>query len=350
MELPMIPLFWVSVALAWEETGYRLAEESFDFTLEWSEEDAPFEEEEIRDILDDVRDEWTKKTCTPLNIALSQMDQESLLKAEEGHFRLVFGDPGSDLNYGDPWFVQTRSDGEEVDHGGTTYTTVNGAWISFADDIDFVTDAEASASDCVDARSLRTVITQALGWVFGLDRVCRSGESCTEEERLASMNASDHVECDASGSSLASDDLEGLAALYGSAVEWACEPVFGEILRVDCSAVVEGATAYEWNFGDGTTVDSDVASHVYEAGGAHQVELCVTLDGCEYEQCYQQTIYTAGPGTVEGDYSSTTVSVEGGTGECGGQAGILGLLAFFPIAFGLRRSRGTTFPPAPPSP
>lgn len=327
-------MLWISAAPAWESSGSAIAPNSLPLTLAWGGEDSALNEDELRAAVEHAADEWTEQTCTALELTVVQKDEAALRTDGDGDFSIVFGDPFEELD--EAIFALTViSAGGTTRWNGEQYAAVSQARMVFGGDGSFVTDEQIERGECTDQYSITGMLVSSLGNIFGLGAVCDAGEDCDVLEIESSMNRDNRAACSDAASTLAGDDRAGIQAIYGRPVIWSCPPVADDWSAVACTAEAEGATAFTWQFGDGATASGPTATHQYATAGAYRVDLCVTLEECDYEQCYQAMVYPleAGAFSPGVDADARTPA----TDDCGCQGGAGA--AFLPLIGGLLRWR-----------
>ena len=185
-------------------------------------------------------------------------------------------------------------------HGTATVLTYNGMSFSKVSSYNIIFNSGHTWADperidspqCYGEHSFLGVATHEIGHGLGLGHSCDNGEACPDPIlRSATMFWSGGA-CDSTQEDVNSDDMAGINAIYGVAVDFDLTDVDGGELAAGAApltAVVavpdefrlDRFDGYVWNFGDGSgTVDLaagdpllDGYSHTWETAGQYTVTL-----------------------------------------------------------------------------
>jgi hypothetical protein len=289
---------------AWEHEGWvwGLSDQPIAYQVTTLQEDSlPIGY--LRTAIEDGFAQWSEQECVALSATDGGDTEENSGHKVDGVNLVSVDDPFDQVTVGVLAATVVYTDSEVVfEQDGIRYTRVTEADVVFNDEVDFATDEDIEAGSCVDQTSVRGIALHEVGHLIGLAHACPRGESCDSPKVQEATMHWLVPACDASRSTLADDDLHGLAALYGPYVPFSCGPeqtlsgesvVFGTIpFEVSCamdpSAASEVAAA-QWDFGDGGTTDDLAPTHTYEIPGRFDLQVCFTapeFEVCEvFEQC-----------------------------------------------------------------
>lgn len=278
----MASLALVGFASAYTLTGYAWPEDRLPVEVHWTGEQDNFTREQLQAAIEGAGAAWTD-VGLPGGFQIVE-DPDAAAWFDAGGNAVVFGDPGGVAESGAPSQSFSGADpGETAEWGGVVFDVPRPQLVVFAVSDSLLPDSEIAAERCTDQFSLQSLLTHQFGHVLGLGHSCEEGEACSEDLQDATM-AWSTAPCDAKQSTLAQDDIDGLAAIYDPApsdlaVYFACRAGASGPLSVECAITgPEEAGSYEatWDFGDTTSATGPSADHTYEDEGVYTVEVCLS--------------------------------------------------------------------------
>ncbi len=327
----MLALF--TLAQAYTLSGYAWPPESIPVEVHWTGELDGIEHVDLVAALDGAAEAWS--SVAPCDFAFELVEDPDAAKHDG--IAILLGDPDDELEPG--VFAVTTFSGSSpgsFELHGQTYSMFPPVQFVLNDGPYWATDAAIEAGDCVDQLSMQGMLTHFLGHAVGLDLSCAQGEVCDSAETVATMYWS-HAPCDSSISSLATDDEDGLWAIYGGpeGLVFGCESQ-ADGLTVDCELTVpEGTQSPTWDFGDGETAEGSAVSHTYAQAGSFLVTACVEPIDCEdTTRCGSAYVIAASADKRDDDAAAS--ACEGCAGVPGATS-LLVLLAALATSFRARR-------------
>jgi len=321
-------------ALAWRHTRQVWAPEDLpvQYTISDYAEDSVPAGFPVQAVQDGYAN-WLAAECAdiPTEFIGTSPDNTPYIYNFENHHS--FDDPGDDLA---PGVLAATLTLPPVGAGqvafvfeGQSYYRALDSDIVFNNDVDFTTDEAINEGGCADEYSMIAIATHEIGHQLGLGHSCEDGELCNDPDLLEATMYWSVPECNASTSSIAPDDIEGLTILYGPYATFDCsnelDPgnpdtiAVGNIpfelkcaMRTQYGAEITGAT---WYWGDGaTSTDVPLAAHTYEESGNFTVRACFegTNDTCgDWTFCTRREGYVRACGEPDVDF--TVEHVDGRT-------------------------------------
>ena len=293
----------LATARAYELNGHAWPPDEMPAEVHWTGEMPGLSQDELAESMEAAAAAWSEAGPCALSV-VAVHDDDAAGHYAAGGFAVLFGDPEGDLDEG--VLMATTSIGPSfgtVRWNGVVYERPLQTKVVFNDTSAWVTDAAIRAGECLDQFSIQGALTHEIGHVLGLDHPCDMGEVCTHMGAVEATMYWQQAECDLNSSELGSDDVDGLAAIYGDppALAFTCAPSESDPLEANCT--VTGPTdadsmAPTWDFGDGATGEGAEASHRYDEAGAFVVELCRWPPGCDEPRCREQS-FTAGEAATE---------------------------------------------------
>lgn len=282
-------LLLAPLAAAYTLSGEALSDAQLPLVIHWTGTQPGFTPEELGAAIEGAAAAWEEAAACGLDI---QVVEDPLADEwfQDGGVSVLFGDPDAALGDGVLALTFTgAASGETFERNGVTFTEASPTEIVFNDLPVWVTDAAIVAGDCADQLSLQAALTHELGHVLGLGDSCAEGEACTD---AAAMDATMYWAlplCDESKSTPGSDDMAGLAAIYGEPYDFGftCEAA-DDALTVTCTvtgAADAGSLSPTWAFGDGATGAGDPVTHTFASSGVYPVELCIFPPDCGGQRC-----------------------------------------------------------------
>lgn len=323
----------LALAQAYTLSGYAWPPESIPVEVHWTGELDGIEQADLVAALDGAAEAWS--SVAPCAFAFELVEDPDA--AEHDGIAILLGDPHGELEPG--VLAVTTSAGESpgsFELHGQTYSMFPPLRVVLNDGPYWATDAMIDAGECVDQVAVQGMLTHALGGAAGLGLSCAQGEVCDDAEAVATMYWS-QAPCDSSWSSLATDDEDGLWAIYGGpeGLVFGCESQ-ADGLTVDCEMTVpEGTQSPSWDFGDGETAEGSAVSHTYEQPGSFLVTACVEPIDCEDTTRCGST-YVIAASADNGDDDAAASTCEGCAGAPGATS-LLALLAALATSFRTRR-------------
>jgi len=304
----MAAIALVGFASAYTLTGYAWPEERLPVEVHWTGEQGNFTREQLQAAIEGAGAAWTD-VALPGGFRIVE-DPDAAAWFDAGGHAVVFGDPDGVVDGGAPSQSFYGPDsGETAEWGGVVYDVPRAQLLVFAASDSWLPDSEISAGGCADEFSLQSALTHQFGHVLGLGHSCEEGEACAEDLAAATM-AWSTSQCDTTQSTLAQDDIDGLAAIYDPApsslaVYFACRTGALGPLSVDCAITgPPEADGYEatWDFGDATTATGPSTEHVYAEEGVYTVEVCLSAapPACASHEVNVEVDDPAPPGEVDG--------------------------------------------------
>ncbi|MEO0605135.1 MAG: PKD domain-containing protein, partial [Myxococcota bacterium] len=237
------------------------------------------------DLANEVADSLTNPDLAATN--------DRTISPVDGLNQITFNDPDDVAGPGIIGLqIRSVDPGSFVLVDGREYVVQTSSDISFNNDIVFVTPEQLAAGDCPDnAIVFDAEMAHQLGHGFGLDHSCEDpellfGGLCPQPLLDATMHWQSRP-CSDDWVTIENDDIEGLNALYGPSARLTCSDeanpdlVVGTApLAVNCVASIDDARELEqvtWQWGDGTTSEGSIATHVYEEAGNYT--LSAVVDG-----------------------------------------------------------------------
>ena len=181
---------------------------------------------------------------------------------------------------------------------GSSYVAATYSDIVYNDNVDWATDEEIANQTCNSATSMTAVSVHEVGHMLGMGHSCDQGDACTNSVLREATMYWTGGSCDASGSTLNEDDIEGITRLYGPSAAVECrneinpeDPntiAFGNVpFDLRCSVVSDNRdeideAATSWSWGDGGTSTGLDVEHEYTVAGNYtlQAEVHGTNDEC----------------------------------------------------------------------
>lgn len=211
----MLALPLVSVGSAYELAEYAWPAERLPVELRWTGAQDGLTAAEVQAALEGAASAWTQAGVCSFGFVVVE-DPDAADAFEAGGVAVLFGDPEDVLEegvltatlQGAGGGARFTSNGRTVDEAPPFEIVVNqgGAW---------ATDAAIAAGDCEGRVSLQSVLTHELGHVLGLADACERGGACGDEDAPDATMAWSMATCDAGASTLGTDDVDGLEAIYG---------------------------------------------------------------------------------------------------------------------------------------
>lgn len=166
---------------------------------------------------------------------------------------------------------------------GLRIERVSGSDVVYNNDVSWGTDWDIAAGCNGSVYSMEGVGTHEFGHLLGMAHSCEQGEICVDNDDLEATMYWTGGPCDTEPSSINSDDIAGIQALYGQYVSWEITEEteqFGPApldacfnLLADDSTVAE-IQSTSWDFGDGESSTDAEPCHTYNTEG----QFTVTLD------------------------------------------------------------------------
>lgn len=317
----MVALVLVGFASAYTLTGFAWPEDRLPVEVHWTGEQDNFTQEQLQAAIEGAGAAWTDVALPGQGVRIVE-DPDAVAWFEGGGQAVVFGDPDGVVEGGAPTQAFYGPDsGETAEWGGVVYDVPRPQLLVFAAGDSWLPDSEIAAGSCRDEFSLQSALTHQLGHVLGLGHSCEEGEACTEDLAAATMDWSTS-QCDTTQSTLAQDDIDGLAAIYDPApsslaVYFACRAGSLGPLSVDCAITgPPAAEGYEatWDFGDAATATGQSAEHTYAGEGVYTVEVCLSAapPACASHEVTIELDAPAPPGLVEGGCRVSTADPAAG--------------------------------------
>ncbi len=287
-----------SAAFAWEHAGAVWAPEDQPFDYEISMTPVPtlgagVAAQEIARAFTS----WTDHDCLTIQTPLGTSTDDNTGVKADGRTVFSFEDPFDQVPGGALALTVLETTTTIVrTQEGVSYRQLVEADVVFADQARFAVESDVESEGCTDRVSFRSVALRETGHVIGLATPCDRGGPCADPDEAEATMHWLVSPCDTLRSTLAPDDLRGLAALYGPYVPFTCTPeteidgrarAFGMVpfdlaceIPADHRADVAEVT---WSFGEGATRDGLTASHTYAEVGNYDVSAC--LSAPELAEC-----------------------------------------------------------------
>jgi hypothetical protein len=324
----MLALALISHAAAYHTTGSAWPARLLPLEIHWTGSQDGLTHEELRAAIEGAAAAWTE--AGPCTFGIDVVEDESAdAWFRAGGVSVLFGDPEDGLADGTlgTTFSGTSS-GVTFESGGSTFTEAAPVEIVFNDGAYWTSDVVIRAGTCTDRLSLQAYLTHQIGSVLGLANSCEQGDACTDADAMEATMYWAMPACDTGASTLGSDDIDGLEAIYGNAYTFAfaCSARAGDGLTAEC-AVTDwgdgdmGTMTATWTFGDGAGADGTPVSHSYEEPGSYDVKLCVDPPDCSEPRCQIQRFVAVSDDTdAPDDTGLDTDSGAPGDGDTGGTA------------------------------
>ncbi len=260
-------------------------------------------------------DKWADVPCSPLeaapgasagcdNCEPGEIDNDTSGFGESNMTIITFDGGGKDdLGSGPLAATVTHDNGNPLSHNGHAFFEVSAMNIIYNEDLRWGTPETVASPSCHQTFDFVGVTTHEIGHGFGLGHSCDDGEPCPDPTLRGATMYWSVTNCDDGQQTPNEDDIAGINAIYGVAVDFDLADQEGGVVvgpsPLDVSVSVpedylDGRfTSFEWNFGD-------VSDHVIQMPDAQgEVE--------PLSHSY----------TVEGQYT-ITLQVEGTDEDCGG--------------------------------
>ncbi len=304
--LPLITAlgFLSAPALAWEHTGRVWSRD--DFPLPWYVADNADEINspdfaDVPDLYQRGFDNWVAGApCADLTD-----DYQGIRENNHGGFEYdrlnTFSsrteeDEPTYLGAGTLGVTLCRGDEQAFSQGGNTYYYSDDCDIIMNDSVPWVSTEDLEAGLCNNEYAFEAVATHEIGHVWGMGHSCEADDvdegRCEDPALLeATMFWTVDGTCSNERSSIESDDIDGIYALYGPYCTFEAtedSPRSGgaplEVcFQAECNS---GVSELTWDFGDGTSEPGDIEiCHTYEEKGQYTVALTTTGGGSESDEC-----------------------------------------------------------------
>jgi len=344
----LLTLALVPFAAAYTLSGSAWSEGRMPIEIHWTGDQDGFTHAALQAAVEGAAAAWTDAApCSFRIVVVEDANADSWFQS--GGNALLFGDPGDILTDGALGItVEGTGPGGTFESNGLTFNEAPPKEIIFNNGDFWVSDTAIDSGDCAGQASLQGALTHHIGRLIGLSESCSEGEACTEAGTEATMYWAMPI-CDSSWSTLGSDDIDGLNAIYGDAFPFAfsCAASEPDGFTAEC-AITEPADASAlgatWDFGDGQAGSGDSVSHTYAEAGSYTIQLCIQPPDCADPRCQTAMFVAAAADSDTGTADDSAPPDETGspdtdekaatgcgcaTGEGGGSllAGVLGMLA-----------------------
>ena len=309
----MVLILLTQFASAYTLSGYAWPPERLPIEVHWTGQVEGLSHEELQHAVDGAAAAWTAAApCTFSVVAVEDADAQDWFAA--GGVAVLFGDPNDTLPDGvlSEQMLGAGS-GAPVVSNNQTFEAAPPAEIVVNEGPYWISDSAINAGACTDRVSLQGFLTVAFGRVLGLAASCAAGEPCTDPDaRDATMYWALET-CDTQASTLGTDDIDGLAAIYGATygLAFRCDPGEDDALSADCR-ITDPADAVAldgtWTFSEpelgSSVLTGSAASYTYASAGSYDVALCVQDPVCQGLRCATQTFVASQAPAASADTDS----------------------------------------------
>ena len=247
---------------------------------------------------------------------------------KDGLNTITFDDPHNDLD--EPGTIAanlTQSNRGEIARiiDGESFWKAEDSDIIFNNNITFWNNNEIRTGQCTSGSAMQATMTHEIGHLLGMAHSCEEDEICTDPLLLDATMFWTGGSCNAGRSTIKTDDIEGITALYGPFASFQCshelEPgdsdtlAFGVVpFDLKCSVrsdAFEELTGADWEFGDGGTFSGvEDVHHTYEEPGNYTIRVCFNgaRDSCgDWEFCFRRTGYVRACGIPDAEFTVAPV-------------------------------------------
>jgi hypothetical protein len=314
-------LFLVPVAAAYNLSGTAWPDDALPLEIHWTGSQEGFTHAELEALVHAAGEAWTNAGPSTFGIeVVEDADADAWFRA--GGNAVLFGDPDDALADGLlETMISGAGGGAPFERNGRTFTESPPVEIVYNNGEFWTSDSAVASGACTTGISLQATLTHDLGHVLGLAHSCEQGDACTDADARSATMYWSMSACDASPSTLGSDDIEGLQAIYGVAfaLDFSCT-ASADGMGIACAATEPADVASlnpVWDFGDGGTAAGAEASHTYAVSGTYAVELCVQPPDDSHARCETQS-FVAEPSADSGtDTALARDTNETAPPECG---------------------------------
>jgi len=303
-------LLLVPLASAYNLSGEAWPDTQLPLEVHWTGSLEGFTEAELQSVVEDAAAAWvTGAPCTFGIEVVHDPAADDWFRA--GGVAVLFGDPNDELEDGVlETLVRGLSSGISFERNGLSFSEAAAAQVIFNESEFWATDTDIEAGECSGQISLQAMLTHEFGHVLGLADSCQEGEACTDADAAEATMYWAMELCDTGASTLGTDDIEGLAAIYGEAFSFAfsCSAAADDGLTVSCSATDPSDVATlspTWDFGDGGAAEGSEASHTYASPGSYDIELCIQPPDCSEPRCETQSFVAVSDADTGADDTAT---------------------------------------------
>lgn len=275
-------------AFAWKHTGFV-----------WAPEDQPREwymDDDVEDSLPEGYQltaiqngwlAWHDAQCADISDEYQKTDDYGSRSTSDGKTIIYWDDPANEIEVGVLAVTYSVGNGDRVDVNGKSYTGFGDADIVFNDNVDWGAKEDIDAGICNGESDVTGVATHEIGHSWGMGHSCEQGEACNDPELLDATMYWSVAACDTSQSTINTDDIEGITALYGPFATFSTVPNTAGTtdryggLPLEICLEIESETpvsAANWNFGDGETSTELAPCHTYSTKGQFTVAVDIVLE------------------------------------------------------------------------